>query len=242
MLNFNNLNLIDILARVFILLLVMPVHEFSHAAMAVRLGDDTPIRQGRYTLNPIAHLSLIGSFALLFLGFGWAKPVLVNPQNLKSPKRDMAIISIMGPVANILAALVLIIALRILIGVYSPDWLGGSFPFIQFAVMFSSANAEMGLHGGFLTLAQILIFMIQINLLLAAFNLLPIPPLDGSKVLGAFLPNSFYRSMYRYQGVLTVVLLLLLFTGQLWGVIGSMISWMSGVLWRLTLPINFLFG
>ena len=218
MFNLNNINPIDMLARVFILLLVMPVHEFSHAAMAVRLGDDTPIKQGRYTLNPLAHLSLIGSIALLFFRFGWAKPVLVNPGNLKKPKRDMAIIAIMGPVANILAALVLVIVLRVFIGIYSPA----------------------GLNSNHMP-QQMLIFMIQINLLLAAFNLLPIPPLDGSKVLGAFLPNSLYRSMDRYQGILTIVLLLLLFTGQLWGVIDGMVTWMAEMLWQITSPIENLF-
>ena len=220
MFNLGNMDVMDILARTFILLLVMPLHEFSHAAMAVRLGDDTPIRQGRYTLNPRPHLSLVGSIALFFFGFGWANPVIVNPGNLKKPKRDMAIIAIMGPLSNVFAAFVLIIVIRVVIGIHAP----------------------VGFNDGVMTLNRILLLMVQINLLLAAFNLLPIPPLDGSKVLGAFLPDRAYRMMDRYQGMMTIVLLLLLFTGQLMGVISSMIMWMMNMLWRITSPIEFLFG
>jgi len=188
--------------------------------MAVRLGDDTPVVQGRYTLNPIAHLSLIGSLALFFFPIGWAKPVLVNPQNFKRPRRDMALVALMGPVSNIFAALVVMIVTRVLIGIFSP----ASFP------------------AGFGTLQEILITIIFINLMLAAFNLLPIPPLDGSKVLGMFLPANIHRAMERYQGILIVVLLLLLFTGVLIDVIVQVRDWLFSALAWITRPIDYLFG
>jgi Zn-dependent protease len=214
----NNLELLDIIARLLVLVLAMPVHEYSHAAMAVRLGDDTPIRQGRLTLNPVAHLSLIGSIALMFMGFGWAKPVMVDMRNLKSPKRDMALISIMGPLANILAALAVLVFYRILLGVFgSPQT--------------DAANSFF----------LILIYMILINLTLAVFNLMPIPPLDGSKVLGAFLPDRYYRVLIRREGIIIVAVLVLLYTGMLTGPIGFLRDLLLRFLLWITMPIELLF-
>ena len=218
-----NMDLFDIIARVLVLLLAMPVHEYSHAAMAVRLGDDTPIQQGRLTLNPLAHLSLMGSVALLFIGFGWAKPVMVDMRNLKNPKRDMALISIMGPLANILVAFVVLCFFKALLGAFG-------FP--------QTTAAD--------SLFRILSYVIGINLMLAVFNLVPIPPLDGSKILAAFLPDKYYRVLMRHEGFIIVLLMLLLmwpFGGR--SPLMAPIMFLQGALfeflWWITTPIDLLF-
>lgn len=148
-----------LLAVALILLLALPVHEFAHAFMAVQLGDPTPRRQGRYTLNPLRHLDPIGAILILLAGFGWAKPVQWNPRNIDiDPKLGSILVSIAGPLSNLALAVVSLLLLR---------WLG---------------------VGGLV--ANLLFFFAQINVLLFVFNLLPIPPLDGSHVLFALLPDN----------------------------------------------------
>jgi Zn-dependent protease len=222
-----DLDLFDLLIRVFVLFTAMPVHEFAHAAAAVRLGDDTPIKEGRYTLNPFAHLSLLGSLALLFLRFGWAKPVRVDMDNFKRPKRDMAIVSLMGPVSNILLALLALIFLKLLAG-FTPG------------IYMNNAGSRL------ITLLEyaviLLSYVIEINLLLAVFNLLPIPPLDGSKVLAVLLPYRAYNLLMRYEGVVTVVLLLLLYTGYLFTPLNIISAWIKEALHFITTPIDWMFG
>ncbi|MCL2069329.1 MAG: site-2 protease family protein [Oscillospiraceae bacterium] len=215
-----NMELLDIIARALVLLIAMPVHEYSHAWMAVRLGDDTPIRHGRLTLNPMAHLSLMGSVALMAFGFGWAKPVTVDMRNFKHPKRDMAVVAIMGPLANALAAFAVLVFYRVLNGVYG-------YP--------QSENTQHMIY-------MILLYMVVINLRLMAFNLLPIPPLDGSKVLSALLPDRYYRVLMRYEGVVIVALLLCLYMGWLMIPIGYIESAAFSFLVWITSPIDILFG
>lgn len=149
------------------------IHEFAHAWSAMKLGDDTAERQGRVTLNPIAHVDPLGLVVLIIsslagAGFGWMKPVPVNPYALSNPKRDMMLISAAGPVSNILQALL----------------------FLIIAILFQIPLAwEPGLPI-FFTIA------ITLNLLLAAFNLIPLPPLDGFKVAAGLLPH---RASIRYE-------------------------------------------
>ncbi len=142
-------------------IVALTFHEYSHAAVAYFRGDDTAKRMGRLTLNPLAHLDPIGTLLLLFAGFGWAKPVPVNPLNLANPKRDMMWVSLAGPASNMLMAFVISIILRVL---YMMNF-------------------------GIQSVVTILVTALQINLLLAAFNLIPIPPLDGSKIVMGLLPH-----------------------------------------------------
>lgn len=155
-----------LIARMVVLLIAFTLHELAHAVTADRLGDPTPRRMGRITLNPLAHLDPIGTILLLVAGFGWAKPVLVNPMNLRgNPRTAMAIVAAAGPISNLLLAALGALVVRL--GLVSIDQLIlGAFPS----------------PGFFLSV------FIQINLILAFFNLIPIPPLDGSKILFAILP------------------------------------------------------
>lgn len=169
-----------------VLLLILPVHEFAHAYTSVKLGDETPRLGGRLTLNPFAHLDLFGSMALLLLGFGWAKPVTVDARNFKKPRRDMALTAIAGPMANILMALVSLAV---------------------FKLIFVVTGGRTAISGAGL---QVIGFIVTISLNLAVFNLLPVPPLDGSKVLGFFLPEKIYALFIRYERIITFALFALI--------------------------------
>lgn len=158
----------------FALLTAISIHEFSHAFVADRLGDPTPERQGRVTLNPRAHIDLMGLLFLFMFGFGWGRPVQFDPFNLKNPHRDSALISLAGPISNFLLAIILSILLKI-------------------------------------TEAPYLLIFIQLNVMLGVFNLLPIHPLDGFKIVGGLLPEDKAREWYQLEryGILFLILLIL---------------------------------
>lgn len=212
-----DLNPTTLLARVIVLLVAFTVHELAHAVVADRMGDPTPRRMGRITLNPLKHLDPIGTLALLFAGFGWAKPVLVNPYNMRgrNPRTSMAIVAIAGPLSNLLMALLAVLPIRLgLVGIegffgVTGDSLFPSLPFL---------------------LAQ----FILINLILMFFNLIPIPPLDGYKVLVGILPPEMsYRleplEQYGFMLLLVVVFLLpqvlrMLVVEPTWWMVGLMLG------------------
>ena len=185
--------------RIVALIVALSFHEFSHALAALKLGDRTAEHSGRLTLNPLAHLDPIGSLMIILVGFGWAKPVPVNPANLRGDKlRSMGITAAAGPLSNILQAFVF--ALPIRFGLVDFHW-GVLFP--------SLIDADSWLPSLSLTLS----LLVWINLLLAVFNLIPLGPLDGMKVLLGLLPSELaYRlePLSRYGGIL---LLLLIFWG-----------------------------
>jgi Zn-dependent protease len=170
-----------LLAVVTIIFVALPVHEFAHAAAAVALGDDTPRRQGRYTLNPLPHIDPMGAILIAFTGFGWAKPVLWNPNNVDiDPRWGSILVSVAGPLSNLLMALIAVVLLRL-------DLLSGSFA-VQFAW-----------------------FFVQINVLLFVFNLIPIPPLDGSHVLFALLPGDNRRLQWQLSQYGFLILMAVIF-------------------------------
>ncbi|MCL2580690.1 MAG: site-2 protease family protein [Oscillospiraceae bacterium] len=208
--------------RVAVLLVCLPIHEFAHGYAAYKRGDHTAARQGRLTLNPFVHLDLFGSAVLLFAGFGWAKPVPVNAAALPNPRRDMAIIAFAGPLANLIMAFIMLCVVKVV--AYTADSLTFMTP---------------QMLEGFFFLLQNMLF---INLALAVFNLLPIPPLDGSKILGALLPEPVYFTMLRYERVVLFFLIFLMFTGRLGNIIWTLAGRMLSVLHFLTRPIDILFG
>lgn len=171
----------EILYLIIGLLVAVTVHEFSHAYLADRLGDPTPRLQGRVTLNPLAHLDPIGTLMLIFFRFGWGKPVQVNPQYFRVPLRDSAIVSLAGPLSNFLVAFVLALLLKET-HFLLPGW--------------SQDLFEM---------------VLNINLVLGIFNLLPFPPFDGSKVIGVLIPPRWVPAYTRYleKGVFYVILFVL---------------------------------
>lgn len=180
--------LMQIAAVLFVIFCILPLHEYAHGLVAYKLGDPTAKNSGRLTLNPLASIDPIGALLILLFGFGYAKPVPVNPWFFKRPKLGMALVAFAGPFANILAAIVGGIVYNLIVVIF------GTMPFLLYVFLY---------------------YYIVINVSLAAFNLLPIPPLDGSKILAAVLPNSVVSKMYRYQQFFMIGLMMLLFTGIL---------------------------
>ncbi len=186
------------------ILLALTFHEYAHAYVANRFGDDTAKLSGRLSLNPLRHLDPLGTIMIFLVHFGWAKPVPVNPYRLKNPKKDMLWISAAGPLSNMALALASGILLRILIAaVETPD-----------------QTSFMGL------LIYVVFMSLQINLALAIFNILPIAPLDGSKILSGLLPDGFGKMFYFMERYGPFILLGLILFGRLTGV-----SVLGGIIW-----------
>ncbi|NQT19140.1 MAG: site-2 protease family protein [Planctomycetes bacterium] len=153
-----------ILMRALPILWAVTIHEYAHGWMAHKCGDDTALYSGRLTLNPLAHLDPIGTLCFLLAGFGWAKPVPVNPYNYRHPSRDDILVSIAGVCANFLSAVAFALVFRLV---------------VAFAAGTPLAN---------MTILKLLLMAVRINLILIFFNLIPIPPLDGSHVLAQLMP------------------------------------------------------
>jgi Zn-dependent protease len=188
-----DLNLSTIIARVVVLLIAFTIHELAHALTADYLGDPTPRRMGRITLNPLKHLDPIGTILLIVSGFGWAKPVMVNPMNLRgNPRTSMAIVAAAGPLSNIVMALLAAAFFRLGVVEFTPFPVAGGYS-SQFSYLLSQ--------------------FIWINLILAFFNMIPVPPLDGSKILFAILPAEMVyrlRPLEQY-GFLILMMIVFLF-------------------------------
>lgn len=197
-----------ILAILVITFLVLPLHEFAHAFVAYKLGDDTPKYQGRLTLNPLAHFSLVGSIFMLFLDFGWAKPVITDARNFKNPRRDMALVALAGPLSNIFAAC-----------------LGG------FALNFVSfiSNASLAVW-----VSLFISYYISINVSLAVFNLIPLPALDGFKILEAFIPEKLILKYYQNLHIINWIIIILL----MFGLFDVPLLFIKGIVYNLVIKLT----
>lgn len=209
-------NLVNILINVPIALLAICGHELAHAWVSYKLGDPTPKYEGRLTLNPLAHLDPIGAILMIFTGFGWAKPVGVNPMYYKDRKKGMALVALAGPMANLLMAFLGLLVGALLV-------VGGSFLNLSDSTLYN-------IFGVFSAFA----FR---NLCLMVFNLIPIPPLDGSKILGMFLPNRIYYNVLQYERYAMLLIMLLSVSGVFNSIIGGGVQLFYGALIRLVWAI-----
>jgi Zn-dependent protease len=182
--------LFKILTHIIVLLIAFPIHECAHALIANKLGDPTAKNLKRITLNPFAHIDIVGTILMLFTGFGWAKSVPINPMNFKRPRIGLALSALAGPISNLLVAYISIILCKI----------------TAYAVPYNSVSQLIYL---------ILHYSVLININLAIFNFLPIPPLDGSKIIGLFMSDESYFKFLRFGQMISFLLIFLIFFGAL---------------------------
>jgi len=193
------------------LVVAFTVHELSHGLAAYSLGDTTAKRQGRLTLNPLRHIDPIGFLCILVIGFGWAKPVMVNPYNLKNPKVDFALIAAAGPISNFLLAFIGALLLMLFAN-NTLFIINGEITYFSFAFVDGELQR--------ITLSPLIqasLFFIQINLVLGIFNLIPIPPLDGSKIIAGILPQETLNRLpdiSRYSLIILLALVMPIVGGQ----------------------------
>ncbi len=193
----------EFVIKALIFVVALTIHEFAHAYTADKLGDPTPRSYGRLTLNPLAHLDLLGTLAIIFIGFGWARPVAFDPYNLRNPRRDSMLIALAGPASNLILAVILSIVLR----------------FIPLSLI-----------------STIISYLIIGNISLAVFNLIPVYPLDGEKILGGLLSPELYREyaqiMAQYGTIILVLMLLPIAGGMspISALISPVISFISNFL------------
>lgn len=207
----------QVLSTLFVIFCILPLHEFAHGWVANKLGDPTAKLDGRLTLNPLASIDTTGAVALLLFGFGWAKPVPVDSRYFKKPKRDMALTALAGPVSNLLAALL------------------GAIIYVAVA-LFAPYNAVTSFF------ISMLSFYVTVNISLAVFNLIPAPPLDGSRIISAFLSDRAMYTYYRYQNIFVMALFFLMLTGALSGPLYTVQSFFANIIMAIAkLPFK-LFG
>ncbi len=179
---------VSLISSLVVVFLTLPIHEWAHGFAATKLGDPTPRYQGRLTLNPFAHIDYIGALCIILFGVGWAKPVQINPRNFNNSKVGMAITAFAGPAANIVVATV--------------------------SLLFANAVATFGAGIGVAALYIYMFFVsiAQINVFLAVFNFIPVPPFDGSRILFAVLPDKYYWRVMQHERILMFAVLIIIAT------------------------------
>lgn len=192
------------------LILALTFHEFAHAKMADRLGDPTPEDQGRLTLNPMAHMDPAGTICLLFAGFGWGRPVQVNPSYFRNPVRDNMLVALAGPVMNFILAFILFVILAVL---------SLATPTLQ-AMLTTSVSAWTVIY-------QIIFYAAMLNVSLGVFNLIPVPPLDGSKIFAYFLKGKAREFLYTLEQYSWLIIMILFVTEIPSYIVTPLVGWIS---------------
>ena len=204
--------IIHLLLCLPIILISLSLHEVAHGYVANKLGDPTAKNFGRLTLNPMKHLDPIGFICMLLAGFGWANPVPINTRNFKKPRRDMALSAAAGPISNVLLAAVFCALIKV-------------YTIVAPSIVLSTEFSAKVLYFTFV----FLYYGVSLNLTLAVFNLLPVPPLDGSRLLYVFLPPKYYFGVMKYERYISLAIMFLL----LFGVLSPVISFVTDGLMSL---------
>lgn len=201
-----NWNLLAVyVARALALITAIPVHEAAHAWASDRLGDPTARLAGRMSLNPLRHFDFLGALCMLIVGFGWAKPVPVAAvSHFRHPRRDMALSAAAGPLSNLLLAYLCMVLYKL----------------VLYLVPATQA---------WIFVMLVLNAMLNVNITLAVFNLLPVPPLDGSRIFNVFLPPKFYFGIMRYERYIMIALFACLY----FGLLDRPLSWLMNGAWNL---------
>lgn len=208
--------LIQYLLRAVVMLITIPFHEAAHALVSYKLGDPTAKDAGRLSLNPIRHFDPLGALCMVIGGVGWAKPVGINPSRFKNPKRGMAISAAAGPISNLLLAFVAVILYKVI-----------------FYATLGTAPA---------LLMDFLQYLISMNISLAVFNMLPVPPFDGSRIALLFLPQKYYFQAMRYERYIMLAVLLLVMLGFLNTPLNIVVNAVWQALFWLTGFVELAFG
>ncbi len=217
-----------IISSIIIIFFTLPMHEWAHAFVATKLGDPTPGYQGRLTINPFAHIDYFGALMLLFLGIGWARPVQINSRYFNNIKRDIALTAAAGPIMNLLLAFVFMIISNIYMLIFSEP--------IYAAYYSGDVSIPLVIY-------YIFQYYISINVSLAIFNLIPVPPFDGSKILFAFLPPRAYLKVMEYERYFRIIVLVLIFSSVGSGILSTVTGYVLDGLWFLAnLPFNLILG
>lgn len=219
------LTVVQVFVCLAVILVIIPLHECSHGWVAKALGDPTPEKSGRLSLNPLLHIDFMGTLAIVLFGFGWGKPIPVNPHRCTKlkPRAATALIALAGPFSNIVIAYVVMI--------------------IQKVILYS--NSELVLSGKecteyylFYAASQI----VSISIYFAVFNLLPVPPFDGARFFLVLLPTKLYMKVVRYERVIMTVIFLLLFFGVFRLPLAYLSSWITKGLYFATGYVEFFMG
>ncbi len=204
----------SLMASLILIFLVSPLHELAHGFAAIKLGDNTPKYQGRMTLNPMAHIDWMGALCIIFFGFGWAKPVQVNMYNFRNPKRDMAITALAGPLSNFIVAFI--------IGLFFA-------PVLNWAVNTGSLVAMI--------LWYFLQYLVIYNIYIGLFNLIPIAPFDGSRILSSVLPDKYYYMIMRYERYSFWIIILLFYVFNLGNGLSALASGVTSAIYSISQAI-----